>query len=82
MKMKNKHTKNTTCDESLLDYASTTLVPITKPAVNDSHSETRQDITEAEDNGQDKPEKRERVYLHSIGRFSKLKKLQKGAYKD
>lgn len=82
MKMKNKHIKNTTCDESLLEYATTTFVPITKPAVNNSYSETRQDMTEAEDNGQVKPEKRERVYLHSIGRFSKLKKLQKGAYED
>ena len=76
--MKNKHPKNTTYDESLLEYATTTFVPITKPAVNSSHPETRQDMTETEANGQVKPVKRERVYLHSIGRFSKLKKLQMG----
>jgi len=80
--MKNKNTKNTTYDESLLEYATTTLVPITKPAVNNSHFETKQVTTETESNGQVKSEKRERVYLHSIGRFSKLKKLQKGTYED
>ena len=80
--MKKKHIKNTTCDESLLEYATTTFVPITEPAVNNSDYETKKDMTETEDYGQVKPEKRERVYLHSIGRFSKLKKLQKGAYED
>lgn len=80
--MKNKNTKITTYDESLLEYATTTLVPITMPAVNNSHSETKQDMTETEANGQVKSEKREQVYLHSIGRFSKLKKLQKGTYED
>ncbi len=80
--MKNNHIKNTTYDESLLEYATTAFVSITKPAVTNSHSETRQHITETETNGQVKPEKREQVYLHSIGRFSKLKKLQKGTYED
>ncbi len=80
--MKNKLIKNKNYDESILRYATTTLVPITKSAVNDSQPETRQDMTETEAKGQIKPGKREQVYLHSIGRFSKLKKLQKGAYKD
>jgi len=80
--MKNKHIKNTTHDESLLEYATTTLVPMTRPAVNNSHSETGQDMTETEADGQDKPQKRKRVYLHSIGRFTNLKKLQKGTYDE
>ena len=80
--MKNKHIINETYDESLLDYATTTFVPITTPAVNNSFSETRQDTTETEASEQDKPEKRKRVYLHSIGRFSKLKKLQMGTNDD
>ena len=80
--MNNKHIKNPTYDESLLGYAAATFVPMTKPAVKNSHPETRQDMTETEDNGQVKPVKRERVYLHSIGRFSKLRKLQMGTYGD
>lgn len=74
--MKNKHIKKTTCDKSLLQPATTTFVPITEPAVNDSHPETKQGMTEASANELVKPAKRERVYLHSIGRFSKLRKLQ------
>ena len=80
--MKNKHIKNTTYDESLLEYATTTFVPITKPAVNNSHPETEQDMTETETTGQIKPVERERVFLHSIGRFKKLKKLQMGSNDD
>ena len=80
--MKNKHIKNTNYDESLLEYATTTFVPITKSAANNSQPGTKQDMTKTEANGQIEPEKRERVYLHSIGRFSKLKKLQIGAYDD
>lgn len=80
--MKNKHIKNTTYDASLLEYATTSFVPITRPAVNNGYPETRQDMTETEANGQVETEKRERIYLHSIGRFRKLKKLQKGTYDD
>ena len=80
--MKNKHIKNTTYEESLLEYATTTLVPMTKPALNNSHSEPGQDMTETEADGQDKPPKRKRVYLHSIGRFTNLRKLQKGTCDD
>lgn len=80
--MKNKDIKNTIYNESLLESATTTYVPITEPAINDSHSETRQDSTETGANGKVKSEKREQVYLHSIGRFSKLRKLQKGNYND
>lgn len=74
--MKNKHIKNNTCDESLLEYATTTFVPITMPAVNNSGPETSQEMAESEANGQVNVKKPERVYLHSIGRFRKLKKLQ------
>ncbi len=74
--MKNKKIKSTTYDKSPLKYAATTFVPTTKPAVNDSHPETRLDMNEIEANEQVKPVKHERVYLHSIGRFSKLKKMQ------
>lgn len=80
--MKNKDFKDTNYDESLLESVTTTFVPIIEPAVNDSHSETRQDLTETGANGQVKPQERERVYLHSIGRFKRLKKLQKGTYND
>jgi len=80
--MKNKIIKNITYDESLLEYATTTFVPMTIPAANNSHTVTEQDMTETEANGQVKPAKRERVYLHSIGRFSKLRKLQKSANDD
>lgn len=76
--MKDKHIKNKTYDESLLEYATTTLVPITQPAANNSHPETIQNVTETEANEQVEPVKHERVYLHSIGRFSKLRKLQAG----
>jgi hypothetical protein len=80
--MNDKHIKNTTYDESLLGYSTATFVPMAKPAVDNSHPEIRQDMTEAGANGQVKPVKRERVYLHSIGRFSKLRKLQMGTYGD
>ncbi len=80
--MNDKHIKNTTYDESLLGYATTTFVPMTKNTVKNSHPEKRQHVTEIEAHGQVKPIKRERVYLHSIGRFSKLRKLQMGTYGD
>lgn len=80
--MNNKHIKNTTYDESLQGYAAATFVPMSKPAVYNSRPETRQDMTETEASGQVNPVKRERVYLHSIGRFSKLRKLQMGTYGD
>lgn len=80
--MNNKYIKNTTYDESLLGYTTATFVPMARSAVNKSHPEIRLDMTETEANGQVKPVKRERVYLHSIGRFSKLRKLQMGTYGD
>lgn len=80
--MNNKLIKNTTYDESLLGYATATFVPMTKPAVKNSHPEIRQDMIETEANRHVKPVIRERVYLHSIGRFSKLRKLQLGTYGD
>jgi hypothetical protein len=80
--MSNNQIKNTTYDESILGYAAATFVPMTRPAVRNSHSETGQDMTETDANDQVSPVKRERVYLHSIGRFSKLRKLQMGTYDD
>jgi len=80
--MNDKYIKNTTYDESLLAHTTATFIPMTKPTVKNSHPETRQDMTETEANGQVKPVKRERVYLHSIGRFSKLRRLQMGTYGD
>lgn len=74
--MSNKYITITNHDESLLEYVTTTFGPINEPAANCSHPETKQDMTEAAVNGQVKSEQRERVYLHSIGRFSKLRKLQ------
>ena len=78
--MNNKHFKNTTYDEPILEHAAATFVPMTKPAVKNSQPETRQDMTETDAIDQVTPIKRERVYLHSIGRFSKLRKLQMGTY--
>ncbi len=80
--MNNKHIKNTTYDESLLGYNTATFVPITKSAVKNSYPDRRQDTTETEASDQVNPVKRERVYLHSIGRFSKLRKLQVDTYGD
>ena len=78
--MNNKHFKNTTYDESILGYAAATFVPMTKPTGKNSHPVTGQDMTETDANDQVTPVKRERAYLHSIGRFSKLRKLQMGTY--
>jgi len=80
--MNNKHIKNTIHDESLLGYATATFIPIEKSAVKNPRPEKRQDMTKTEANGLDRPNKRKRVYLHSIGRFSNLKKLQVGTYGD
>jgi hypothetical protein len=80
--MNNKHIKNTAYDKSLLGYAAATFVSMAEDAVQNSYPQIRQDVTETEANGQVKPVKRERVYLHSIGRFSKLRKLQMGTYGD
>ena len=79
--MNNKIINYTIFDESLLGYAATALVPMAK-AVGKRHPETRQEKTETEANRKAKSVKRERVYLHSIGRFSKLKKLRTGTYGD
>jgi len=70
--------KNTTYGEALLGYAAATFVSTAENAVQNSYPQVRQDTTEIEANGKEKPVKRERVYLHSIGRFSKLRKLQMG----
>jgi hypothetical protein len=80
--MNNKHIKNTTYDVSLLGYATATFVPMAKPAVKNYNPEIRQDMTKTEANSRDRLNKRKRVYLHSIGRFSNLKKLQMGSYGD
>lgn len=80
--MSNNHIKNTTDDESILGYAAATFVPMTKPTVKNSYPESRQDMAETDANDQIRPVKRERVYLHSIGRFSKLRKLQMGTCGD
>lgn len=80
--MNNKHIENTTYDESILGYATSVFVPMAKPAVKNSQPEIKQGITKIDTNSQEKPEERKRVYLHSIGRFTKLKKLQMGTYGD
>ena len=80
--MNNKHIKNTTYDESLLGYTAATFVSIAEDAVQNSYPQVRQDTAETEANTLDKSNNRKRVYLHSIGRFSNLKKLQMGTYGD
>jgi len=80
--MNNKHIENTTYDESILGYATSVFVPMAKPAVKNSPPEIRQDMTKTETNSVERPNNRKRVYLHSIGRFSNLKKLQMGTYGD
>lgn len=80
--MSNKHIKNTTYDKSLLGYAAATFVSMAEDADQNSYPQIRQDMTNTEANGLDRTNKRKRVYLHSIGRFSNLKKLQMGTYGD
>jgi len=80
--MNNKHIKNTTYDESILEYAATIFVPMAKPVVQINHPDTRQGRVETSVNSQDKSGKPKRVYLHSIGRFTNLRKLQMGTYDD
>jgi hypothetical protein len=80
--MNNKHIKNTVYDESIPGCTTATFAPMAKSEVNNSHPESKQDMTETEANGRVNPVKRERIYLHSIGRFSKLKKLQMRTYSD
>ncbi len=80
--MNNKHIENTTYDESILGYAAATFVSMAENAVQNSYPQVRQNTTETEANTLDKSNKRKRVYLHSIGRFSNLKKLQMGTYGD
>lgn len=77
-----KHIKNTTFDDSLLGYTTANFVPMANPTAKHSYSERRQDMTKTDANGRVSPVKRERAYLHSIGRFSKLRKLQMGTYGD
>jgi len=80
--MNKKHIKNTTYEKSLLGYAAAIFVPTAKPADQKSRPEIRQDMAKTEADSLDRPNKRKRVYLHSIGRFSNLKKLQMGTYGD
>ena len=80
--MNNKQIKNRTYDETNLGYAASTFVSMAEDAVQNSYPQVRQDTTETEANTLDKSNKRKRVYLHSIGRFSNLKKLQMGTYGD
>ena len=80
--MNNKHIKNTAYNESLPGYTTATLIPMAKSADRDIHTENRQDIAKTAANSLDSPGKRKRVYLHSIGRFSNLKKLQMGTYRE
>jgi hypothetical protein len=47
-----------------------------------SYPQKRLDMTETDANSLAKPDRRDKVYLHSIGRFRNLKKLQSGAYND
>lgn len=80
--MNNKPINNTIHDESLPGYAAATFVSMAEDAVQNSYPQARQDTTETAPLAQVKPVKRERVYLHSIGRFSKLRKLQMGTCGD
>ena len=80
--MNSKHIKNTTCDESILEHAATIFGPMAKPAVQFNHPDIRQDRVETSINRHNKSGKRKRVYLHSIGRFTNLRKLQSGTYDD
>lgn len=80
--MNNKHLKNTTFDESLLGYAAAPFLSMAEGAVQNSYPQVKQDTAETEASKLDKPNSRKRVYLHSIGRFSNLKKLQRGTNVD
>jgi len=76
--MNNKNFKNTTYDEPILEHAATIFVPMATSAVQINRPDIRQDRMETSANSQDKTQKRKRVYLHSIGRFTNLRKLQMG----
>jgi hypothetical protein len=80
--MDNKHIKNTTFGESCLGYGSATSVSMANDGAQNSYPQKRLDMTETDANSLAKPDRRDKVYLHSIGRFRNLKKLQSGAYDD
>ena len=80
--MNNKNFKNTTYDEPILEHAAATFLSIAEDAVQNSYPQVRQDTTETGANSLEKSNNRKRVYLHSIGRFRNLKKLQMGTYGD
>ena len=80
--MSDKHTKNKTYDNSFPGDAACSCAATVKYRVQNYHSQTDQGVTEKDASNQDKRVERKRVYLHSIGRFSNLKKLQMIAYGD
>jgi hypothetical protein len=80
--MSDKYTKNKIYDNSFPGDATCSCAATVKYRGQNCHSQTDQGVTENDASNQDKLVERKRVYLHSIGRFSNLKKLQMSAYGD
>ena len=80
--MNNKQFKNTTYDEPILEHAATNFVPMAKSTVQINQPDIRQRRMKTPVNSQNKTQKRKRVYLHSIGRFTNLRKLQMSNYDE
>jgi hypothetical protein len=80
--MSDKHTNNEIYGNSLPGDAAGSCAATVKYGVQNYHSQTDRDLTEIDAKNQDKAVERKRVYLHSIGRFGNLKKLQMSAYDD
>lgn len=74
--MNDKHINYSMYSESLQEDATDKCGSTVRHLVHRQHSQKQQDLTEIDDSSRVKPVKRERVYLHSIGRLSKLRKLQ------
>ena len=80
--MNNQHINNAVFRESIQQDATDNCTSIAKEIIQNCHLQIKQGTTEIDTNSHVAPKERKRVYLHSIGRFSNLKKLQMGTYGD
>jgi hypothetical protein len=80
--MNEKYINNAIYSESFQRDATDNCGSTVRDLVQNYHPQIKQGLTEIDDGSQVKPVQRERVYLHSIGRFSKLRKLQMRTYGD
>ena len=80
--MNNQQINNAVFRELIQENATDNRASIAKEINQNCQPEIKQGVTEIDTNSQVEPKERKRVYLHSIGRFSNLKKLQMGIYGD